>query len=123
MSSQKVVNHNYSKRSEPTEGFKTLESFYPFYLGEHCNRTNRRLHVLGTSISILLFILAIKQLKPKLVLAGIVQVFFYLQKQLRGREINKNSRNSKPATFRYPIWSFICDLRMWKEIVSAQRAF
>ncbi|KAI8333805.1 hypothetical protein EDC96DRAFT_525828 [Choanephora cucurbitarum] len=117
MSSQKVVNHNYSKRSEPAEGFKTLESFYPFYLGEHCNRTNRRLHVLGTSISILLFILAIKQQKPKLVLAGIVQGYafawvghFFFEK-------------NKPATFRYPIWSFICDLRMWKEIVSGQRAF
>lgn len=43
----KIANPNYSLRSEPEGGFKTLESFYPYYLGEHCNVTNRRLHILG----------------------------------------------------------------------------
>lgn len=47
MPDNKIVNHNYTKRSEPVGGFKTLKSFYPFYLGEHCNVINRRLHVLG----------------------------------------------------------------------------
>lgn len=44
----KIVNHNYSQRTEPAGGFKTLEEFYPFYLGEHCNQINRRLHITGT---------------------------------------------------------------------------
>jgi Protein of unknown function (DUF962) len=44
----KIVNHNYTQRSEPAGGFKTLEEFYPFYLGEHCNQINRRLHITGT---------------------------------------------------------------------------
>lgn len=44
---KKIVNHNYTRRSEPAGGFKTMEEFYPFYLGEHCNKTNRRLHIIG----------------------------------------------------------------------------
>lgn len=44
----KIANHNYSLRSEPAGGFKTLEDFYPYYLGEHCNQINRRLHITGT---------------------------------------------------------------------------
>jgi hypothetical protein len=44
----KIVNHNYSQRTEPAGGFKTLDDFYPFYLGEHCNQINRRLHITGT---------------------------------------------------------------------------
>lgn len=54
MSNNKIVNHNYSKRTEPNGGFKTLEAFYPFYLGEHCNTINRRLHILGTLLRICL---------------------------------------------------------------------
>lgn len=51
MSNNKIVNHNYAKRSEPVGGFKTMEAFYPFYLGEHCNKTNRRLHIIGKNKS------------------------------------------------------------------------
>ena len=29
-----IVNHNYSLRSEPEGGFKSVDSFYPYYLGE-----------------------------------------------------------------------------------------
>ena len=29
----------------PTTGFASFREFYPFYLGEHSNRTSRRLHV------------------------------------------------------------------------------
>lgn len=94
-----------------------MEAFYPFYLGEHCNKTNRRLHVLGTTISQILLILAIKNKDPKLILAGLIQgyAFAWVGHFL----FEKN----KPATFRYPIWSFLCDFKMWKEIVTGQRAF
>jgi hypothetical protein len=33
--------------------FPTFDSFYPYYLKEHSNRTNRRLHVIGTLLSVL----------------------------------------------------------------------
>ncbi|KAI9267245.1 hypothetical protein EDC94DRAFT_602723 [Helicostylum pulchrum] len=116
MSNNKIVNHNYTKRSEPSGGFKTMEDFYPFYLGEHCNVINRRLHIIGSTISLSVFLWAIKTGQPRLFLLGIIQGYafawvghFFFEK-------------NKPATFRYPIWSFLCDLRMWREIVTGQRA-
>ena len=38
--------------------FRTFGDFYPFYLGEHANRTCRRLHFTGTSIAFALLITA-----------------------------------------------------------------
>ena len=32
------------------KSFKTFAQFYPFYLGEHCNRTCRRLHFAGYQV-------------------------------------------------------------------------
>ena len=45
--------------------YKTFKDFYPFYLQEHSNRTNRRLHVIGTlsAILTLTFILITGQYK------------------------------------------------------------
>ena len=34
-----------------SEGFASFREFYPFYLGEHRNRTCRRLHFIGTSFA------------------------------------------------------------------------
>ncbi|KAI9274457.1 hypothetical protein BDA99DRAFT_238954 [Phascolomyces articulosus] len=101
-----IVNHNYSLRTEPEGGFKTLDSFYPYYLGEHCNKTNRRLHIT-----------AILKKRPQLLLVGLIQgyAFAWVGHFL----FEKN----KPATFRYPIYSFICDFKMWSEVVTGKRKF
>ncbi|KAI8091205.1 uncharacterized protein B0P05DRAFT_583730 [Gilbertella persicaria] len=71
------MNPSYVKQVEPKDGFKSLEAFYPFYLGEHGNKINRRLHVLGTSITMVLTLLAIQQSKPTLALAGIIQAYAF----------------------------------------------
>src|SRR5690349_20288969 len=34
---KEIANHNYSKRAYKTEGYKSFEDFYPYYLSEHCN--------------------------------------------------------------------------------------
>ena len=36
--------------------FRSFRDFYPFYLGEHANRTCRRLHFTGTSIALALLV-------------------------------------------------------------------
>jgi hypothetical protein len=38
--------------------FETFEQFYPFYLSQHADRTCRRLHVIGTSIIVLIILLS-----------------------------------------------------------------
>ncbi|KAI7898618.1 uncharacterized protein BX663DRAFT_479776 [Cokeromyces recurvatus] len=113
----KIVNRNYSKRSEPEGGFKSFEAFYPFYLGEHCNKINRRLHILGTTITHILALLSIKYKNPKFLLFGIAQAYIFAW---FGHFIFEKN---KPATFRYPIWSFLGDLKMWHEVMIRKREF
>lgn len=43
------------KRNEVAK-FETFKQFYPYYLSEHSNKTNRTLHFIGTAIAHLLLI-------------------------------------------------------------------
>ncbi|KAI8086774.1 uncharacterized protein BX664DRAFT_336724 [Halteromyces radiatus] len=113
----KIANHNYSKRTIPKDGFKTFDSFYPYYLSEHCNQTNRRLHLIGTSISNILIILSILRKRPNLILIGIIQG--YVWAWIGHFIFEKN----KPATFKYPFYSLRGDFKMWAEVVSGKRTF
>ncbi len=46
--------------------FRNFEEFYPFYLGEHADRTSRRLHVIGTSAAVLQMLTAALLREPLL---------------------------------------------------------
>lgn len=46
--------------------FRNFEEFYPFYLGEHADRTSRRLHVIGTSAAVLQLLAAVVTGEPLL---------------------------------------------------------
>jgi hypothetical protein len=86
-------------RPRKNSEFKSLQEFYPYYLTEHLDETNRNLHFIGTTlvISILLYALFTQQFGKIAFcpLAGYgfawVGHFFF--------ELNK------PATFKYPLWS------------------
>ena len=62
---KEIANHNYSKRAYKTEGYKSFEDFYPYYLSEHCNTINRRLHLLATTnvVGILAYLILTQQPK------------------------------------------------------------
>lgn len=91
--------------------FKSFSEFYPFYLNEHSNTTCRRLHFVGSTLvlSILAFIIISSDWRFAILLPitgyGFAWVghFFF----------EKNS----PATFKYPIYSFIGDWVMYKDIL------
>lgn len=70
---KEIANHNYSKRAYKTEGYKSFEDFYPYYLSEHCNTINRRLHLLATTnvVGILAYLIFTKQ--PKFWWIALVQ--------------------------------------------------
>ena len=102
--------------SQP-ERFKTFAEFYPFYLEEHANRTSRRLHFIGTSIALALLIAALVLQIGWLVVLAIVQGYAFAWVGHFFFEHNK------PATFKYPRFSFIGDWRLWWEILSRKIPF
>ena len=98
------------ENQEAKPPFASFEEFYPFYLGEHANVVNRRLHFIGTTLVIFLAISALF-VGPKFLWAlpvsgyGFAWVGHFI--------IEKN----RPATFKHPLWSLMGDFRMYADIV------
>lgn len=86
---------------------RTFEEFWPYYLREHSRPATRALHVVGTTISLLLFLSALALRAPGLVLAALVCGYAFAW---AGHFFVEHNR---PATFRYPLWSFAADWKMW----------
>ena len=91
--------------------FASFGEFYPYYLGEHAHRTSRRLHFVGTSAGVVAIILALVTLNPWWLLAGVA--VGYLFAWIGHFRFEKN----RPATFKYPLYSFIGDWAMYRDIL------
>lgn len=87
--------------------FSTYREFWPFYLGEHSHPVNRWLHFVGTSIALALIIVSVIAAEPVFLLAALFSGYGFAW--FGHYFIEKN----RPATFRYPMWSFVSDWRMW----------
>lgn len=94
-----VVNHNYSLRKYNENGYSSFNDFYPYYLGEHCNITNRRLHLIGTTFAVLLTSIGILSGYYYLILCSLLQGYFFAW--LGHYCFEKN----RPATFKHPFYS------------------
>lgn len=97
--------------------FESFAEFYPFYLGEHANRTCRRLHFIGTTLGLLCFIQAALHGRPSLILLGLVLGYGFAWVGHFGFEKNK------PASFKQPLYSFMGDWKMWWQILTRQIPF
>ena len=86
---------------------QTFAEFWPFYLHEHSRPGTRALHLIGTSGTAALFVASAAMQRPALVLAGAVcgYAFAWI-----GHFFVEHNR---PATFKYPLWSFAADWKMW----------
>ena len=89
--------------------FKTFKQFYPFYLSEHMNPICRGLHFIGTFCVIGIIIISFINIKALLIspicgygFAWVGHFFF---------------EKNRPATFTYPLYSFIGDWVMFKDIL------
>ena len=97
--------------------FSSFRDFYPFYLGEHHNRTCRRLHFAGSLGVLVLVVLAFVERSgwylPSALLCGYgfawIGHFFF--------------EKNRPATFRHPFYSFVGDWAMFKDILSGKIPF
>ena len=86
--------------------YKSFAEFWPFYVTEHSKQGTRILHLVGTTTSIALLIYLIATglwwLFPLAFIPG------YGCAWLAHFLIEKN----RPATFKYPLWSFLADYKM-----------
>jgi len=96
---------------------KSFSEFYPFYLGEHSNRTCRRLHFIGTTIGLACLLHALATFNFWWLLAGVVQGYAWAWV---GHFFFEHNR---PATFTHPLYSFVGDWTMWKDILTGRIKF
>lgn len=87
--------------------YTSFDTFWPFYLREHSKRATRALHYIGTTLVVLLALVAIALQEWRMLLALPVAGYFFAW--LAHFAIEKN----RPATFTYPIWSLFADFKMW----------
>ena len=96
---------------------RSFASFYPFYLSQHENRTCRRLHFVGTSLGLLAVLHAFSTLDFRWLLAGLAAGYFFAW--IGHFFFEKN----RPATFTYPLYSFLGDWVMWKDMLTGRIRF
>ena len=87
--------------------YKTYSAFFDFYLSEHNQPLTRAVHYLGSTLGILALVLAVRTLNPLWILVGLVAGYgcawaghFFIE-------------HNRPATFKYPLWSFMGDYHMY----------
>ncbi|HQV22722.1 MAG TPA: DUF962 domain-containing protein [Agitococcus sp.] len=97
--------------------FNSFEEFYPFYLSQHQNKLCRRLHFVGSTLGLVGLGAAIVTGKKRYIAAGIVAGYgcawvghFFFE-------------HNKPATFKYPVYSFMGDWVMFKDMLIGKIEF
>jgi hypothetical protein len=97
--------------------FTSFAEFYPFYLGEHADRTCRRLHFVGSTLGLVCLVLAIARGQPWLILLGLFLGYAFAWIGHFGFEKNK------PASFKRPLYSFMGDWAMYRDIWTGKIPF
>jgi hypothetical protein len=94
--------------------FKSFSEFYPFYLEEHSDRRCRALHYIGSSLVITILIYAVQSRQyATLWLLPVIGYGF----AWTGHFFFEHNR---PATFKYPFYSFMGDWVMLKDFLSGR---
>lgn len=91
--------------------FESFSEFYPYYLSEHEDKINRRLHFSGCLLVI--FIVIYSVMSSNLILLILVPLAGYGTAWAGHFFFEKN----KPATFTYPLYSLMGDWVMFFDII------
>ncbi|MCZ6528529.1 MAG: DUF962 domain-containing protein [Candidatus Dadabacteria bacterium] len=99
---------------EGEKKFKSFSEFYPYYLSEHGDPVNRRLHFFGSLLTIIVVLFVIfTQTWIALILVPILGYGFAW---IGHYFVEKN----KPTTFTYPLYSLMGDWVMFKDILTGK---
>jgi hypothetical protein len=93
-----------------SENFSSFKAFYPYYLDEHQDLRCRRLHFVGSGLVIVALVLGFVH-SPWWFLA--MPVLGYGFAWIGHVAFEKN----RPATFKYPLYSFAGDWMMFFDIL------
>ena len=93
---------------------KKFSDFWPYYLTQHKHSGCKKMHFWGTFIAIACFIYAVESKQYLFLLLGFS--LGYLFAWIGHFFIEKNV----PATFRYPFWSILADLKLFLLMISNQ---
>jgi|SRR5690606_25753196 len=91
--------------------YQTFKEFYPFYLSEHSNKTCRLLHFIGTTLVLVLLIVAL--------VTGYYKLLWFLPVAGYGFAWigHFGFEKNRPASFKQPFYSFIGDWCMYADIL------
>ena len=87
--------------------YSGFAEFYLFYLSEHANRATRRLHFVGSALSLLCILMLAFTGNLRWLGAGLVAGYGFAW--ISHLTVEKN----QPATFRHPLYSFMGDWVMF----------
>lgn len=91
--------------------YASFREFYPFYLGEHRDLRCRRMHFAGSTLVLLIALLAL--LSGRLAWLWLLPVVGYGFAWIGHFAYEKN----RPATFRHPFYSLMGDWVMYWQIL------
>ena len=92
------------------KAFKSFAEFYPFYLGEHRNRTCRRLHFLGSTLVLVCLAMLAFSGRAQYILYALLCGYGFAW--IGHFAFEKN----KPASFKRPLYSFMGDWVMYRDL-------
>lgn len=92
--------------------YATFRAFWPFYVREHAHPGTRALHFIGSTLVLAVVTTAVVTGRPWLLLATPVVGYGFAWIGHFGIEKNR------PATFKYPVYSFLADWVMYGKILS-----
>ena len=91
--------------------YKNFKDFYPYYISEHSHKTTKLLHFIGTTFSLYFLINFFLSFEIKFIFFSLISGYGFAW--VAHFFVEKN----KPATFTYPLYSFVAYHLMYIEIL------
>ncbi len=94
--------------------FESFEEFWPFYVLEHSKPETQAIHAVGTALGLTALGAMVLTRKTWLIPVGLVAAYgcaWYSHYKIEG---------NRPATFKYPLYSFAADFKMFGKVLKGE---